>query len=93
MRPILVHFDGTEPIPAWTTGETWNGFAVPLFDDSQIDAAIEALRAAGLTVTRAGWSIMCTDPDMGETTYEATSIDGHFYWSFAGLTWNEAEAC
>jgi len=40
-------FDGGEPVTGWSTGEEWNGWGVPLFDEDQIEAAMVALRATG----------------------------------------------
>lgn len=85
MKRAQFFLDGGAPVEGWTTGETWNGFAVPSFDAAQIGAALAELRAAGLTAHLVDDVVVLEDPDMGVTRYEE---NGAGLWELDGLCWN-----
>ena len=46
-RLVMVGFDDTERVPAWTRGEYWNGWLVPYFTADQTLAACNLLASGG----------------------------------------------
>lgn len=89
LRPARFGFETGSMAPGWHTGGTWNGFAVPYFDASQVETAIEVLQGVGLEVHREGGSaVIIDDPESGTSDrYEATRIDGRRFWKLDGFTW------
>lgn len=87
MQRATFWFDGGEKVGGWTRGRTWNGFGCPLFDASQIDAAVKAL-GDGLDARLDGDDVVVTLTDGEEYHY---TIDGE-YWDLEGFTWNEGPA-
>jgi hypothetical protein len=85
-------FDGGERVPGWSTGEDWNGWGVPLFDERQIEAARAALRAAGMESDFHSGDILelwpVEEPDL-LIEHEAIRLNGKTYWQLDSLTWNE----
>lgn len=90
LRAGYFFFDTGKPVPGWTVGRTWNGFACPLFDSTQLGAACAALEAAGLQCGSFGVDgILIRDPE-GNETKVYPDVDQGLY-SLDGFTWNEAE--
>lgn len=93
MRAAWFYFDSGKPVPGWTTGDTWNGFACPYFDSVQLPAACAALEACGLTCGSVGVDgIVIRDPEGNETRIrpdEEGPAAG--LYRFEGFTWHETE--
>lgn len=80
-RRSFFGFDTGGTIPGWTTGETWNGFAVPCFTARQLPAAMALLRDGDLYVKKHGDDVLV----MFHGDPESVGI----VWCFKGYTWNE----
>src|SRR5689334_13581430 len=53
VKPAVFSLEGTPEVHGYSDGTTWNGFAVPLFDDAQLDAFCEMMRnSTEVRVTR-----------------------------------------
>ena len=96
LKPAEFWFDGGERVSGWSTGESWNGWGVPLFDESQIEAAMGALRATGdLDCDFHSGDILEIWPNEDRdqiSEHEAIKLNGKLYWQLDGLTWNEKPA-
>jgi hypothetical protein len=93
IKRAVFWLDGGARVPGWSTGKTWNGWGVPLFDESQIEAARAALRAAGIESELHSGDILelwpVEEPDL-ITEHQAIRLKGKtYYWQLDGLTWNE----
>lgn len=89
LRAAHFYFDSGKPVRGWTTGDTWNGFACPLFDNDQLPAAFAALEACGLTCGTSGPDgIVIRDPEGNETRIQP---DEQGLYTFAGFTWHATE--
>jgi hypothetical protein len=93
IKRAVFWLDGGERVPGWSTGKTWNGWSVPLFDESQIEAARAALRVAGIESDLHSGDILefwpVEEPDL-ITEHQAIRLKGKtYYWQLDGLTWNE----
>jgi hypothetical protein len=92
LKPATFWFDGGVRVRGWTDGDEWNGWGVPLFDDSQLPNAIRALSDVGFHVERVGPArpllrLKHEDED-NWTAYKPEIRDGKQFWRLDGLTWN-----
>lgn len=95
---IQVSLEESAPIPAWSFGDLWNGFAVPWFDATQLDAALSTLTEGRFLSrrTESGAESFddCADPPRWipwEQTEISTTEGSKRVWSFGGLCWFESE--
>jgi hypothetical protein len=91
LRAARFFLDGGKPVDGWTSGDTWNGFACPLFSCDQLGAACAALEAAGLQCGSTGVDgVLVRDPEGNETKIQPDVDEG--LYSFAMFTWHEWHA-
>jgi hypothetical protein len=93
MQRARFWFDGMAGVEGWDDGSRWNGFGVPIFGSNQVDNAVMAMRAVGLSVCLRGDALTIADPDAPPEEVQTIPRGPDGLWRVdAGLTWNVEKA-